>query len=61
MKLRDGPLLKPRAAAAELGIGIDKLYAMIHRGEIPAVEVGSQFRISMDAVQRYRDRKKSEQ
>jgi excisionase family DNA binding protein len=43
-------LLKPREAAAYLGLGYETLIDLIHNGEVPACKVGGTWRIPEDAL-----------
>jgi excisionase family DNA binding protein len=45
-------MLKPREAAAYLGIGYEKLIDLIHAREVPACKVGGLWRIPQDALQK---------
>jgi excisionase family DNA binding protein len=45
-------MLKPREAAAYLGIGYEKLIDLIHSREVPACKVGGVWRIPQDALQK---------
>jgi excisionase family DNA binding protein len=50
-------LLKPDEAATAMGISRSKAYALIARGDIPCVRVGSSVRVPVDALRDWITRK----
>jgi excisionase family DNA binding protein len=53
-------LLRPKEAAASLGVGRTTLYELLRTGELPAVHIGRSVRIPTHALQAWVERHLSE-
>ncbi len=53
-------LLRPSEAAEAIGVGRSVIYALIQRGELRAVRVGTSLHIAVDELRRWVEEKREE-
>jgi excisionase family DNA binding protein len=51
----DDPLLTVNEVADQLRVSTMTIYRLIRRGELPAVQVGRNYRVRASAIERYLD------
>lgn len=54
-------LLTPEQAAAQLGVGRTRMFALMSEGEVESVKVGRSRRVPCDALRQYVDRLRADQ
>lgn len=45
----DKRLMSPQATSRKWGIGLNNLYGMLHRGEVPCLRIGNRWKIPPQA------------
>ncbi len=60
MAVKRGGYLKPWEASQYLGIGIEKLYEMLEKGELPGEKIQGQWRVDLAKLEAWLDEEVTE-